>query len=208
MDPLMLHFNIFGQAGPDGPHGRRSFCVDDPRGTTIGAVKQQLFPDACQEQMSVRFISRGRILDDAQCFGQCGFDREAHIHVSISQRPQDRGQCSADDEATAPGAQRSPVSSGVEAQRDPSSQDAVRALVLHIFFVILFAGVGIALRVAWQKRRSLSLQTSQLMCIVAACWLFVLLFHGLPMLLNGVVCAAGRLRCVYGGLSEPRPHLN
>mmetsp|Transcript_32305 Transcript_32305/g.57147 ORF Transcript_32305/g.57147 Transcript_32305/m.57147 type:complete len:241 (+) Transcript_32305:43-765(+) len=183
MDPVTLHFNVF-QAGSSGDN-RTSFQVQDPRGTTVGALKKQFFSDALKESKSVRFIASGQILEDTAPLERFKLGSEAHIHVSISEH----------------GANRSPSSSISESPGDATDfgsakkGKAVDELLSYGAYILLgtlfFVGTGFGLHLAWRKRWQFSLGTSQLLFILAAVWAYLLLCHGLPALFQAI-CALTR----------------
>lgn len=184
MDPVTLHFNVF-QAGAE---GRQSLQVEDPRGTTILALKKQLFPDAVKASKSVRFIALGRILDDSAPLERCGLGNEAHIHVSISDgasSPKRAPAASPDDSSATAAEAKSPSL--------PESANCEESAVSWIFLagVAMFVGTGAALYAAFRKRRQFTLHTSQLLFICAAVWVYLLLCHGLPALFQAL-CNFGR----------------
>lgn len=221
MDPITLHFNVFGQAsaGP-GLEGRTTMRVEDPRGMTVGALKKQLFPEAFEEQKSIRFIARGHILDDRTLVGHCGLGCEAHIHVSIGERsekspggPSPGGSSTARHGSGAMGASAAggggasrpaAAAAGVPAaQRAEEEQDVCGLSIVHVLGAVVFAGAGLLLRAAWRKRWYLSMHVSQLCCISAACWVYLLAFHVLPTAFRLAGCglrAVGR-PCAGGAAS-------
>jgi len=190
MDPITLHFNIF-QAGSGDGEGRQSLQVDDPRSTTVLALKHHLFPDAMEARRSVRFIASGRILQDAALLEKCGLGRESHIHVSIS------------DQTRATGSQQTPPMSpefrattspagACDTQASDSASEELWPYVGRFLGLALLAIGGLLFHVAWQKRRQLSMHTSQMACIAAAVWVYALLCHGLPAFIQVVALL---LRC-------------
>merc|ERR1712043_116423 len=144
-----------------------------------GSLKEEFFQSACEEQKSIRFISRGRVLKDSELIDQCGLGDEAHIHASINERS---------NKTTGVHEPRTPVANLPDA-RDRSSapcevQDGSGLGMVQLLCAVTIAGAGIILRVAWQKRWHLSMHASQMICIFASCWAYVVLFHGLPALLQ------------------------
>uniref|UniRef100_A0A7S3RK41 Ubiquitin-like domain-containing protein n=1 Tax=Strombidinopsis acuminata TaxID=141414 RepID=A0A7S3RK41_9SPIT len=188
MDSLTLHFNIFDASSAS---SRRSHHVDDPRATTVGALKRQLFLDALEEQRSVRFIASGKILSDADALHSCGLAREAHIQVSISDTAASRAEVAPHAEGgpmcnrTETLADRGDASSGSSQYTIMSEESAIGAA--RLLGAIVLAGAGVLFELAWRKRWYLSLHASQLICIFAAVWVYLLIFHALPALCK-VLC--------------------
>mmetsp|Transcript_5793 Transcript_5793/g.11698 ORF Transcript_5793/g.11698 Transcript_5793/m.11698 type:complete len:244 (-) Transcript_5793:77-808(-) len=177
MDPITLHLNIF-QAGASA-EGRQSHRVSDPRGTTVGSLKRQLFAEALEEQRSVRFIKGGHVLEDAAVLGQCGLGTEAFIHVSIgNSAPSPQTGTASELRSGAVGA-----NAGSPTAKESSSREGCEDCHFDPYFLlgaVFFAGTGVLLQMAWRKRWHLSMHVSQLLCILAAVWVYLLLCHGLP----------------------------
>lgn len=203
MEPITLHFNVF-QAGANS-EGRKSLQVDDPRGTTVGALKRQLFSEALEARKSVRFITSGRILDDGARLEQCKLGQEAFIHVSISEIASSRAglpELSGSGTAAGSGGQDmanpEPRKNKLAETKEKMKQLLQDSDGLNFFFflgVLFFVGTGALLRYAWRKRWHLSMHMSQLLCILAAVWVYLVLCHGLPALLRALsrgVRALGR----------------
>lgn len=177
----MLHFNVF-QAGSTSD-ATKTFEVNDPRATTVGALKQQLFPDAVSERKSVRFISRGRVLDDAAALSGCGLGRDAHIHVMVSERQPVATTASSEKRAeTAP------------SDREEPNGGRQRAALTLLAVMLLIAGGLAGFSNAYHRRFQLSMQASQTLCIGAAIWAYVVLCHGLPSLCDALcdLCSSSR----------------
>mmetsp|Transcript_27716 Transcript_27716/g.88105 ORF Transcript_27716/g.88105 Transcript_27716/m.88105 type:complete len:250 (-) Transcript_27716:191-940(-) len=186
MDPITLNFDIF-QAGVPA-QSRRSLEVVDPQGTTVGSLKRQLFSAELEAQQSVRFIAAGRVLEDAALLGQCGLGSKAFVQVSISAATPSGAL--AQPPATGAGVMRSGLLNEGCASRGSCEDTGIGArLICGVFF---FAGTGVLLQLAWQKRRHMPIHTSQLFCILAAVWVHLLLCHGLPALARGLR-AVGRV---------------
>uniref|UniRef100_A0A7S2HGV2 Ubiquitin-like domain-containing protein n=1 Tax=Alexandrium andersonii TaxID=327968 RepID=A0A7S2HGV2_9DINO len=181
MDPITLHLNIF-QAGASA-EGRQSFRVSDPRGTTIGSLKRQLFAEALKEQRSVRFINGGHILEDAAVLEQYNLGSEAFIHVSIGNIVSSAPRHTESAPAVLCGATNANTC-GSSAARTSDRQGREDYYVdpYLILGAIFFAGTGVLLQMAWRKRWYLPMHVSQLLCILAAVWVYLLLCHGLPAL--------------------------
>lgn len=160
----MLYLNVFGSTASI----PKTFEVDDPR-TTVAALKQQLFPDAMRECQSVRFISAGRVLDDAAALSGCGLGRSAHLHVMVGERP------------AAPAAAEKPIVQATPVRIEPRGEVLRAGMTLLVILLVIVGGI-LALSSAHQRRRQLSLQKSQTAVIGAAVWGYVVLCHGLPML--------------------------
>jgi len=141
----------------------------------VGALKQEIFPDVCQGQNSVRFIANGRLLQDDLRVHECGLGREAHIHVSISTR--------ADATTAVPSVPGCP-------RAKQSNMDQIGSTIVdglsarQVLFAICVAASAVVLRTAWVKRRSLALHLSQLLYISIACWAYVVIAHVLPPMLS------------------------
>lgn len=170
MDPITLHFNVF-QAGAD-PEGRKSLQVDDPRGTTVGALKRQVFPEAVEARKSVRFITSGRILDDGALLEECKLGHEAVIQVSISDPSSSR--------VSTPKHSSSSASAKTIPGAKQGCQDGNGDLTTFLYLGTFFFAGGAVVFFAWRKRRHLSLQMSQLFCIFTAIWVYFALCHALP----------------------------
>lgn len=176
MSPRVLHFNVF-QAGAR-TQRQWSLQIEDSHTTTIGSLKRQHFGEAIEAQQSVRFIMSGKILEDKTLLEQCDFGSEAFIYVSISG--------AAPREATS-GVPATEVSwSGQLAKRDAGHTEKEHSSLNIAFFLgaFLFAGAGVLLRLAWQKRWYLSMHVTQMLSVLAAVWVYLLLCHGLPMFLR------------------------
>eukprot|EP00416_Gambierdiscus_australes_P017739 CAMPEP_0171059610 /NCGR_PEP_ID=MMETSP0766_2-20121228/3285_1 /TAXON_ID=439317 /ORGANISM="Gambierdiscus australes, Strain CAWD 149" /LENGTH=250 /DNA_ID=CAMNT_0011515067 /DNA_START=184 /DNA_END=934 /DNA_ORIENTATION=+ len=179
MDPITLHFNIF-QAGVR-TEGKQSLHVDNPCGTTVGSLKRRLFAEALEEQRSVRFITSGHVLDDTTLLGQCGLGNEAFIHVSI-------GSCELRHTKSPAAPQRSAstsqTTSASAAKGRPCLHEQEDSCMGPFFLlsIVFFIGTGVLLHMAWRRRWLLSLHASQLLCILAAIWVYLLLCHGIPAL--------------------------
>uniref|UniRef100_A0A7S1MC39 Ubiquitin-like domain-containing protein n=1 Tax=Alexandrium catenella TaxID=2925 RepID=A0A7S1MC39_ALECA len=176
MDPITLHLNIF-KAGANA-EGKQSLRVSDPGGTTIGSLKRQLFAEALEEQRSVRFIRGGHVLEDAAVLQQCGLGSEAFIHVSIGNSAPRQTEVASVVQGSTAGA-----GNGSPAAADSSSRKGPEDCFLDPYFVVgalFLAGTGVLLQMAWRKRWYLPMHVSQLLCILAAVWVYLLLCHGLP----------------------------
>lgn len=203
MKSITLHFNVFGQASPGETEGKRTVCVDDPLGRTFGSLKEELFSFAFEEQKSVRFIAKGHILKDADLIGQCGLGSEAHIHVSISESRGDKtpspqkpaspttGSTSPAATAGAGGSGGGPAARGFG--RGPSRasapcehEDSSGLGAWHLLGAVAIAGAAVLFRYSYQRRWQLSMHASQMLCIFAACWVYFVLFHGIPTTLRFV----------------------
>jgi hypothetical protein len=177
MDPITLHFNVFQAGTPV----RKSHQVEDPRGTTISALKQELFSDEIKASKSVRFIAAGKILNDATALEHYKLGKEAHIHVSISEgaqtalASQGASTTTATEEVKTSGESTSPNEAGVS---------MVGWAILA--GVAVFAGTGAMLYLAFQKRRQYTMHTSQLLFICMAIWVYLIFFHGLPALFQAL----------------------
>lgn len=180
MDPVTLHFNIFQAGAPV----RTSLQVEDPRGTTISALKHQMFSDEIKASKSVRFIAAGKILDDSNALEHYKLGKEAHIHVSISEVSRtppsspEKG-----DSMTKAGSEE--VKTGSEAT-SPNEAGASMVGWAILAGVAVFVGTGLLLYVAFQKRRQYTMHTSQLLFICMAVWVYVLFFHGFPALFQAL----------------------
>lgn len=180
MSALLLHFNVFESGkSPD----RRSVQVEDPDVITVAALRQY-FPDALQEQRTIRFISSGRMLSDDVAVAKCALGQEAHIHVSIGAAG---SAAPPPDDAAAPAAAdapRSPSASAAAAGQRDADGDAtspmLTAMATLLGGVLFFLTTFALLFHRWQKRRQLSMQSSQLTCILGAVWFYALLCHGAP----------------------------
>jgi len=197
MVSITLHFNVFGQVSPGDPEGKTSLRVDD-LGCTIGALKARLFPVSSEDQKTIRFISRGKIMKDTDVVGQCGLGSEAHIHVSVSERsdkssparkPSSVSEVS--DDGSGAGASTGATAASGEPKQASNSSDAPREdeegsglSSFQLLAAVAIAGAGVLLRLAWQKRWHLSMHASQMVFICGACWVYVVLFHGLPTFLQ------------------------
>lgn len=185
MASMKLHFNVFGQGCScccegSGTEGRRSIHIEDPL-ITVGALKNQLFREACEEQKVIRFIASGRVLEDKLAIGQCGLGEEAHIHVAISGQPSTTAVAASagDGGSHSTAAKTDGGGTACESKGGSASLDLGRMLV-----AVLLLGGGLLLCLAWQRRRRLSMCASQLLCILAACWVYLAIFHALPALLG------------------------
>lgn len=183
MDPITLHFNIF-QAGTSS-QGRQSFQVDDPQSKTVGALKQQLFADALKAQRFVRFIAGGRILEDTSSLDKCNLGPESHIHVSISGKSQN-------------GAQTMPSAAVAQAQTSQVERDSdLQAwhLCRRLASFLAMVGSAMVFPYALQKHRHSSSNTHLLVCIAAAVWVYLLIFHTMPDAAQIIVAAARWALC-------------
>jgi len=180
MDPITLHFNVF-QAGANSEVPKR-LELDNPGATTIGALKKQLFPEAVKERKSIRFIAGGRILDDATAVGGCGLGKEAHVHVSIN----DVSRAAVPSAADGPSSSESAVGAAADFPAAGALGSAGPSAIGVGFMlgVLFFIGTGVGLWAMWQRRWRFSMQTSQLIFILAAIWAYLLLCHGIPALLQ------------------------
>jgi hypothetical protein len=174
MPPIVLHFHVFQATGVKGDVPE---TLEVTSSMTVGAVKAQVFSDAFAQSRSVRFIASGRVLHDSASLGSCGIGQEAYIHVMVGE-PQISQELGA---STAQGP------SAVLTPTKRLSLDAAALLKLVALLALIAAGAGFY--VAWQRRKSYTMQTSQMLCILAAVWAYALLFHGLP----AVVRALGAL---------------
>jgi len=169
MEPVTLHFNIFQAGSPL----RKTLQVEDPKGTTIFGLKQQLFSDELKECKSVRFIAGGKILEDKEKLHSFKLGNEAHIHVSVSDGSGVRSRAQSDASNT----------TAAEAKSyDACSEEPSESAVSWAFILgaVIFIGTGAMLFAALRKRYQFSMNTSQLLFICAAIWVYLLLFHGLP----------------------------
>eukprot|EP00420_Gonyaulax_spinifera_P019264 CAMPEP_0197896052 /NCGR_PEP_ID=MMETSP1439-20131203/38881_1 /TAXON_ID=66791 /ORGANISM="Gonyaulax spinifera, Strain CCMP409" /LENGTH=211 /DNA_ID=CAMNT_0043516535 /DNA_START=54 /DNA_END=686 /DNA_ORIENTATION=+ len=183
MEHVTLHFSIF-QAGASA-EGKRSLRVEDPRGITIGSLKRQLFAEALEQERSIRFIASGRILQDAEALERCNLGTEAFIHVSIGDaRPQPAKSCMATPSADGSAARNS---SSMQASISRKEDEEGGLSISLILGAVFFAGTGVMLQLAWQKRWHLSMHASQLLCIFAAVWVYLLICHGVPALFQSLV---------------------
>mmetsp|Transcript_66108 Transcript_66108/g.158154 ORF Transcript_66108/g.158154 Transcript_66108/m.158154 type:complete len:214 (+) Transcript_66108:86-727(+) len=181
MDPITLHLNVF-QVGV-GAEDRKMHMVDDPRGTTVGALKRQLFPDAMEGQKSVRLIAGGRILKDTEPLESCGLGREAHIQVSISESLIGRAPST----AAAEGGKSVNGTFSSQQMVGDDGPGPVQSLLASPFVVfLLFLGSAAGLYYGYRRRFQLTVQMSQALVIAAAVWVYALLFHGLPGLCQAV----------------------
>merc|ERR1740121_2278666 len=76
-----------------------------------------------------------------------------------------------------------PALRGGQARQTASSRDSSEEVGLNYWQLAgaaLFLCSGVGLQVAWQRRLHVSMQTSQLVCIFAAIWVYVLLCYGVP----------------------------
>mmetsp|Transcript_112930 Transcript_112930/g.350586 ORF Transcript_112930/g.350586 Transcript_112930/m.350586 type:complete len:242 (-) Transcript_112930:212-937(-) len=190
MDPITLNFDIF-QAGVPA-QSRRSLEVVDPQGTTVGSLKRQLFSAELEAQQSVRFITAGRVLEDAALLGQCGLGSKAFVQVSISAATPSQPP------ATGSGVMSSGLLNKGCASRGSCEDTGIGARL--ICGALFFAGTGVLLQLAWQKRRQMPIHTSQLLCVLAAVWAHLLLCHGLPALARGLRAASSTPK---GGAASP-----
>mmetsp|Transcript_74063 Transcript_74063/g.228918 ORF Transcript_74063/g.228918 Transcript_74063/m.228918 type:complete len:245 (-) Transcript_74063:86-820(-) len=192
MDPITLHFNIF-QAGANA-EGKQSLHVGDPSATTIGSLKRQLFAEALEERRTVRFIKGGHVLEDAAVLEQCGLGNGAFIHVSIGNSSPSRMGPSSPPRSSAAGADTSSSSTKGSSSNQGHQDSSIGPGFL--LGAIFFAGTAVLLQNAWHKRWYLSMHASQLLCILAAVWVYLLLCHGLPALFQllalGLFRALGR----------------
>jgi hypothetical protein len=179
MDPITLHFNIFQAGAPV----RTSLQVEDPRATTILALKQQMFSDEIKASKSVRFIAAGKILEDTAALERYKLGKEAHIHVSISDGARPQPTSAPEGNASTTTAEEAKPSSGTSSPNESRSSMLGWAILAG---VIIFAGTGIALWIAFQKRRQYTMHTSQLLFICAAIWVYLLFFHALPSLFQAL----------------------
>lgn len=172
MDSVTLHFNVW-QAGA---HNRTTSTVEDPKGTTILALKKQLFPEAFEAGKTVRFIACGKVLTDSSSLDTCGLGNEAHIHVSVSEQSRSSITSTDSTDSVKSEAPPSPVSS--------TNEEGCASPISWAFIAstVLFIGTGIGLFVALKKRWQFTMHTSQLVFICAAVWVYLLVFHGLPSL--------------------------
>jgi len=181
MDPVTLHFNVFKAGEP----ARTTLQVEDPRSTTILDLKQQLFGDEIKASKSVRFIGCGKILDDASSLVNLKLGKEAHIHVSISEGSPTRRLSSA------PSGEDSGTESNIEAKSSESVGSSEETATSTVDWIILlgavfFIGTGAFLCMALRKRRQHTMHTSQLLFICGAVWVYALLFHGIPALIQAL----------------------
>jgi len=179
----MMHFTVF-QAGSV-TDAERKFEVNDPRAMTVGALKKQVFPDAASEQKSVRFISQGRVLDDAAAVGGCGLGRKAHVQVMMSD---------AQPTAAAAFPDKNVENAGCLPKQHSGGFLRAAFTLLGIILIIL-AGIAYISN-AYHERRKLSMQASQMLVIGSSVWAYTVTFHGLPVL-------CGTLRGLYRS-SSPR----
>eukprot|EP00930_Biecheleria_cincta_P039047 TRINITY_DN26854_c0_g1_i2.p1 TRINITY_DN26854_c0_g1~~TRINITY_DN26854_c0_g1_i2.p1 ORF type:complete len:242 (+),score=46.75 TRINITY_DN26854_c0_g1_i2:81-806(+) len=183
MDPITLHFSVF-QASCSS-QGRQSLQVDDPRSKTIGALKRELFSDALEAQRSVRFIAGGKILEDSSLLASYNLGRESHICVSIS------------DQTPRLSPTLAPAAEPVEvAPEDVNVEDWWPSIHRFAGFAALISS-AVCFYCAWHKRRQLSIQLTQALCIGAAVWVYLLLFHAVP-------CAC---QVLAGGFGAPKVSL-
>ncbi|CAK8994497.1 unnamed protein product [Durusdinium trenchii] len=187
MDPITLHFNIFQAGTPS--QGRQSFQVEDPASATVGALKRQLFADALEAQRSVRFIASGRILEDTSSLDKCNLGPESHICVSISDKSD---------------AVRSMPSPPVEkqvktAQMERDSDLQAWQVWTRCASFLAMAGSAMVFPYALQKHRHLSSNTHLFVCIAAAVWVYLLIFHTVPDAVQIILAAA---RWALSGKSE------
>jgi len=141
---------------------------------TVMDVKRQAFPDIMERQKSVRFIAKGRILQDTELLSNCNLGVDAHIHVSITEgvvTPKALDACP-----------KTIISTSDEAGADVAPPKAGSFLVNFIILPLFFAITGGLLAHAWTKRYSLSMQKSKLMFICGSVWVYLFLFHALPVL--------------------------
>jgi|EP00927_Polykrikos_kofoidii_P077176 hypothetical protein len=197
MEPVTLHFNVF-QVGANS-EGRRTVSIEDPSAVTVRSLKLQFFADSLKEQKTVRFITGGRMLDDKATVAQCKLGLEAHIHVSIS----DAALGGAATPAQPEGNKHN--SEAIESRKNNEENRVGFGFMLGFAF---FAGSGALLRIGWQKRLQLSMQTNQFVFILGAVWAFLLLFHGIPALFqvfmqnfNGLSRSADVIQVTEGGAS-------
>lgn len=188
MASVKLHFSVFGHGcarGGDGTgmEGHHSICIEDPLITTIGALKKQLFREECEEHKSIRFIARGRVLEDKVAVGQCALGEEAHIHVAISGRPAENVAVGSATAMQRP--MTTEAASGGDSSASRETGGGSGSLNLsRILGAVLLAGAGLLFCLAWQRRRRLSLRASQVLCILAAGWVYLAIFHALPAMLR------------------------
>lgn len=167
---------------------------------TVGALKAKLLPDAIASHRSVRFIASGKILNDAATLEKCAMGREAHIHVSVGTAgattagtppasPPQSPACSPNSSiasvASNTGNPQIPAPTSTEAGHKATSGESGIFLPGGLgaaFAVLALAGAGAMLYEAYRRRRQLSMGTSQAVFMLAAVWVYVLLFHGLPLL--------------------------
>lgn len=180
MDPITLHFSVFQASSSS--QGRQSVQVDDPKSKTIGALKKELFSDALEAQRSVRFIAGGKILQDSSLLASCNLGRESHICVSISD------QTPRSSPTLAPAAEPAEV-----APEELKVEDWWPSIQRLAGFAALISS-AVFFYFAWHKRRQLPMQLTQALCIGAAVWVYLLLFHAAP-------CACEVLA---GGFAAPK----
>jgi len=180
MDPITLHFSVFQASSSS--QGRQSVQVDDPKSKTIGSLKRELFSDALEAQRSVRFIAGGKILEDSSLLASCNLGRESHICVSISD------QTPRSSPTLAPAAEPAEV-----APEELNVQDWWPSIHRLAGFAALISS-AVFFYFAWHKRRQLPMQLTQALCIGAAVWVYLLLFHAVP-------CAC---QVLAGGFAAPK----
>eukprot|EP00931_Biecheleriopsis_adriatica_P087344 TRINITY_DN61831_c0_g1_i1.p1 TRINITY_DN61831_c0_g1~~TRINITY_DN61831_c0_g1_i1.p1 ORF type:complete len:243 (+),score=51.24 TRINITY_DN61831_c0_g1_i1:170-898(+) len=192
MDPITLHFNIFQAGSSD--QGRRSLQVDDPRGKTVGSLKRQLFSDALEAQRSVRFIASGRVLEDTSLLENCNLGRESHICVSINERS---SQSLPSSPQLAP--KTEPVARELSGRLPEACEQQDWSLLFsRLAGFAAMVGSGVLFFCAWKRRRQMPMNMTQLICIAAAVWVYLLLFHATPIAFQ---VAAGALRWCLGSAS-------
>merc|ERR1719410_2332743 len=150
VEPLLIHYHVFRPGAAHQP--AKQVEISDPCGTTIGALKQRLFAQAIEEEKEVRFIARGRNLEDSAILSNCGLDQNDHIHVMVR------------DHKLAPAKQSSVITH--------SRGEHQRALKLLLAIALIIIGGVAAIYCSYRKRFQLSLKESQAVCIGAAVWVF------------------------------------
>jgi len=181
MSPTTLHFNVVQK------QQQWSLEVDGLMGITIQSLKHQHFAEAIEAQKSVRFIMSGRLLEDAVRLDQLGLGKKAFINVSISDSATSKAKSStiSNDNFDTKGKE-------LGQKRTFPGTNSAPIFIGAIFLVV----TGVLLRLAWQRRRYLSMHVTQFLAIFASVWVYLVLFHGLPVffrLLAGDRCSSATL---------------
>lgn len=173
MAPLILKLKVI-QSG-DQWDGSGETQVDDPSAMTVGMLKQKVFSASLADGRPVRFIASGRLLRDSELLADSGLTTGAFLHVSIGER------CIPSPESPASGDAVTEVR--VAKSSEPWLLEIDPVLLCGAGF---FAVTGAMLQVGWQRRGAMSPGSSQPLFIAIAVWVYLVLCHGIPALIQAL----------------------